>query len=329
MNGRKLTLILGSLVLLAGGCSQALISPKMSDKELVDKSRLILAGFSHAQSPLYRSHAIEALADADQISSIQFVLEGLSDDYWGVRFTACMAIMEMRYDPARTKLVRLLADPDKSVQAAAAGTLHVLGEKKYTSKLGQLLFDKNPIVRRNTATVLGRMGDPGAIKILKTCLRDDDVSLRLQALEAMTLLGYGRASRLMITSCRSVYDDESVLAMLALGRIKCMEAYDQILNIYDKSASPERLGMRLVAARVLAMMDDNRGRLDAINALQYRSGDPKQSARIRNLAALALGDMKDKSSLGALEQTLTDPDPDVQIATATAILKIVKTNLPL
>jgi len=320
---------LAPVLLIVAGCSQATISPRSSEKELVEKSKMILTSYSHSPSPLYRAHSLEAIADADQISSIQLVLEGLNDKYWGVRFTACMAIMQMKYEQAKPHLVKLLTDPNKSVQAAAAGTLHVLGDKSHTSRLGKLLFDKDPITRRNTATVLGRMNDPGAIKILRPCLREDDFSLRLQVLEAMTMLGYGRATRLMITSCRSVYDDESILAMLALGRVKCMEAYDQILSTYEKNAAPERLGMRLVAARALAMMDDPRGRLEAINALFYKTGDAKRAANIRNLAALALGEMKDKSALGALEQVLTDPDPDVQIAAATAVLKIIKANLPL
>jgi len=330
MNVRKWRPIFGFLIVLTGGCSDALVrAPRMSEKELVERSRMILATYSHANSPLQRSHAIEAIADADQISAVKFVLEGLNDKYWGVRFTACMAIMELRYHPGKSRLIPLLSDPDKSVRAAAAGALHVLGDKKHTSCLGEFLFDKNPTVRKNTATVLGRMGDPGAVKRLRTCLREDDFSLRIQVLEAMTLLGNGRATRLMITSCRSVYDDESILAMLTLGRIKCAEAYDHILGVYERSNKPERLGMRLVAARTLAMMGDNIGRLDAIRALSYRNENGVRSATIRNLAALALGEMKDKSALGPLEQALTDADADVQIASAAAILKIVKSNLPL
>jgi HEAT repeat protein len=300
----------------------------MSDKELVDRARSTLIGHTNSSSALFRAHAIEALADTDQVSAARYVLTGLSDPYWGVRFTSCMAIMKFKYAPAKSLLVKRLDDPNRSVQAAAAGALHVLGDKQYTTRLGQLLFDKDSIVRRNTATVMGRMGDPGAVKVLRAAMQDEDLSLKLQVLEAMTLLKYGRATRLMITYCRSVYDDECILAMLTLAQAGCEEAGNEIAYTYEKSNTPDRLGMRLVAARALAMLEDYRGRNTALAALQYTAGRPEQAATIRSLAAMALGEMKDKTTLGNLEQALNDANPDVQIAAAVAILKTLQANLP-
>ncbi len=328
MNPMKVMLVLCSGLILLAGCAQGPIAPKLTDKELVDRARSILVNYAHSESALYRAHAIEGLADTDQIKAVKYVLTGLTDIYWGVRFTSCMAVMKFKYTPAKTHLMKRLNDPDKSVQAAAAGALHVLGDKQYTSRLGQLLFDKDPIVRRNTATVLGRMGDPGAVKVLRGVLHEDDLSLKLQVLEAMTLLGYGRATRLMITYCRSVYDDECILAMLTLGQAKCDEAGDEIAYVYEKSGSPDRLGMRLVAARALAMLEDNRGRNTALAALQYNPGRLGPAATIRSLAAMALGEIKDKTTLGNLEQALSDNDSDVQIAAAIALLKTLQSDLP-
>ncbi|MFA5865835.1 MAG: HEAT repeat domain-containing protein [Phycisphaerae bacterium] len=328
MNSQKKIRVLLPFLLLAMGCSQAPVAPRAGERELTERSRATLINFTHAESPLLRSHALEALADSDQASAGKIILEGLNDNYWGVRFTACMAIMKLKYAPAKPLLVKAMNDPNLSVQAAAAGTLHVLGDQRFTSRLGQMLFDKNPIVRRNAATVLGRMGDPGAVKLLRSALRDDDISLKLQVLEAMTLLGNSRAIRLMINYCRSVYDDECILAMLTLAQARSNEALDQITYVYETSSSQDRLGMRLVAARALAMMGDNRGRNVALSSLQYYTGRLGQAATIRTLAAMALGEMKDKTTLGALEQALSDQDPDVQIIAASAILKTVQTNLP-
>jgi HEAT repeat protein len=328
MNSKKMFWILCSGLVIAAGCAQAPIPAKMTDKELTDRARSVLTSNARSSSALYRAHAIEGLADTDQVNAVKYVLTGLTDVYWGVRFTSCMTIMKFKFAPAKSHLTKRLNDPDKSVQAAAAGALHVLGDKQYTSRLGQLLFEKDPIVRRNTATVLGRMGDPGAVKLLRAALHEDDLSLKLQVLEAMTLLGYGRATRLMMTYCRSVYDDECILAMLTLAQARCVEAGDEIAYVYEKSNTADRLGMRLVAARALAMLEDNRGRNTALAALQYNPSRLGSAATIRSLAAMALGEMKDKTTLGNLEQALSDNDPDVQIAVAVALLKTLQSDLP-
>ncbi len=305
-------------------------APVVNERDLVERARATLIGATHSHMPLLRSHAIEALAEADQSSGINMILEGLNDEYWGVRFTACMSIMQLKYTPAKTRLIKLVSnDPDRSVQAAAAGALNVLGDTRFTSILGRTLFDKNVIVRRNTTTVLGRMGKPDALRLLRAAMNDEDMSVRLQALEAMTLLGNPKAQRLMIGYCQSVYDDECILAILTIGRAKIEAGGNQVAYVYDRSPVPRRLGMKLVAARTLAMLDDYRGKQVALDALRYRSGPPAQSAGIRNLAAMALGEMADKAALPALRQALNDPDPDVQIAAALAILKIANAHLPL
>ena len=84
----------------------------------------------------------------------------------------------------------------------------------------------------------------------------------------------------------------------------------------------------MVSARALAMLGDDRGRNAALSALNYYPGRMGQAATIRYLAALALGEIKDKTVLGNLEQALADNDPDVQIAAASAVLKTLNDDLP-
>lgn len=312
------------LVGLAAGCAQVRPRGPVNPDQLAVRARLTLVNAMDDPSPLIRAHAIEALGEAGQSSSVQYVLMGLSDKYWGVRFAACMAVLRMRYEPAKGLLVEKTRDPNRSVQAAAAGALHVLGDQQYTSILGDTLFDKDPVVRRNTAMVLGRMGEPAANKLLKRArLRDKDLSVKLQVLEAMTVLGDRRSQRLMLNYCRSGYDDEIALAVLALGQANCQEAREQIVYVFEDSSRSGRLGMRLLSARALAMLGDERGREDARGALGYRRSTSAtvSAQQIRHLAALALAAMPDPDDLPYLGPLLDDPDPDVRIAGALAILK--------
>jgi len=310
------------LLLILSGCYQLRPVSPVDTAELTRKARMLLIDYTTNESPLLRSHAIEALAESSQVSAAPFILAGFDDQYWGVRFSACLAVLKMHYKPAEALLVNMVKDRNLSVRAAGAGALHVLGDQRYTSVLGTTLFDEDSIVRRNTAMVFARMGDPAAVKLLKKVQRrDEDLSVRIQVTEAMAVLGNKRAQRVMLNYCRSAYDDEVILAMLALARAKCVEATEQIAYVYDESKTSQRLGMRLVAARALAALDDYRGRRDALNALRYRRGPADQSARIRKLGALALAEIADPENLAALKHGLNDPDGNVRIATALAILK--------
>ncbi len=299
--------------------------PKINVFELQRKARSVLINYTYSKDPLLRSHAIESLAKSKQVSTIDVILSGLEDDYWGVRFTSALAIMELKYDKAKPILLRKIKqEKNKSVKIAISATLHSMGDERFTSLIGQGLFDRtDPIVRRNAALVLGRLGQKGAIKILRSALRDDDISVRLQVLEALTLLGNTRAQRLMLDSyLRSYYDDERILAILALANAKVVEAKPPIIKIFDESKSRSRLGMKLISARALAMLGDFRGRETALDALDYKDKDKSKQTLIRKLAALALAEMpQDNYTLYKLSRKLTDPNPDVRIASAFAILK--------
>jgi HEAT repeat protein len=325
---KKIILTMASLTMIAAGCAETQPPTIVGQQIFAGRARTQLIQSVGSSSPLLRSHAIEALSEARQTSAMAYIREGLNDSYWGVRFTACLSVMKMKDVSAKPQLERLVkSDPNKSVRAAAAGTLNVLGNPRYTSLLGQTLFDKDVIVRRNTATVLGLMGKTDAIRLLKSAaIRDEDVSVKLQAVEAMTLLGSTWAQRLMINNTRSVFDDECILAMLSLARANVESAGDMIAYVYERSGAPDRLGMKLVAARALAMLQDYRGKSMALNALTYRTGDAANAATIRNLAAMALGEMRDASTLTALERAMNDPSEDVRIAASLAVLKIVNVS---
>jgi HEAT repeat protein len=310
-----------SMVVLCVGCSEMQPRPSIEANRLAQKARSLLVTYTVDQSPLLRAHAIEALAETDQISAVDSILDALEDEHPGVRFAACMAILRMRYDPAEAKLIGKLQDTDHSVRVAAAGALRSLGNRKYSGVLANMLIAKDAAVRRNTALVLGRIGERGAIKLLRKAQMDDDISVRLQVVEAMAALGDENAQRLMINCCSSAFDDEAILAMLALGQAGCSQAKEKITYIYEQSRSADRLGMQLVAARALALLGDDRGQQTAREALTYRTGDAQGAARIRNLAAIALSEMRDPNNLKYLQPLLDEEDPDVRIAGALAVLK--------
>jgi len=327
---RRIVMIALAAVIIAPGCAQTQPSAPIDPDLLKRNARQTLINHTTNPSPLLRCHAIEAIAQSRQADAMEFVVAALGDDYPGVRFAACLAIISMRWQGGAKMLLTTVNDSNGSVRAAAAGALHTLGDARYTSLIGKAITDPDVTVRRNAAMVLGAMGQPAAIRVLKQASRDDDISVRLQATEAMAVLGSKRSQRLMRTYCQSVYDDESIMAMMVLARSAKKKtltgddrevASEQIADIFERTRQKDRLGMRLVAARALAMLDDNRGQNVALESLHFKSQDPNQVARIRKLAVLALAEMPDRAIIPQLALLLDDGDPDVRIAAAMAVLR--------
>lgn len=311
------------LVSVVAGCSQATMPMTAGETSSVSKqAEQLLLDQTSSANPLHRTHALEALVDLGHSRAGRLLMNSLDHEYWGVRFAACVGIMEVRFRPARDMLLDRLDDEDRSVRAAAVGALHVIGDKRFTSRLGTYLFDASPVVRRNTALVLGRMGEGGSVTLLRQALRDDDSGVRLQALEALAMLGNQRAVRLLHTSCRSYFDDEASMALLAVGVIGDAKALDVVRRVYEDSKRPGRLGLRLVAGRAMALLGDTRAFAEAVDALDYRGKHPAMTQRIRALAALALGDMGDPAALRPLSQAMQDELMVVRIAAAKAVLHI-------
>ena len=112
------------------------------------------------------------------------------------------------------------------------------------------------------------------------------------------------------------------LGVLTGGEGGSRRLIDQVGQVYDQSNRKNRLGMRLVAARALAMLGDMRGFNATIKAAGQNNGPAGDSARIRMLAAWTVGEMGDRKALCSLQRLLVDADGQVRIAAACAILRI-------
>lgn len=316
------------LAAVAGGCANGVFRCKIDDVGgLALEAREVLIDYTTSPTPVLRVHAIEALGQVARVSSVRYILKGLRDEYWGVRFAACMALMELGHQGASPLLEQRLEDTDISVRVAAAGALHSFGQKRHFDIFGQALNSEEPMVRRNACMVIGRMGDrdEGALKVLRQLyLREDDMAVKLLVAEAMALLGDKKMLRMMANYARSGYDDEQIVGLLAIGEVGGDQWLDQVAYVYQQSRGSRRLGMRLVAGRALAMMGDDRGFGAAVRALSHKSGSSSESAQIRALAAMAVGQMSRPEALCKLRGLLEDLEDEVRVAAAGAILKITE-----
>jgi len=319
----------GLISLLGSGCSEPVNEYALRQRAIQG----LKAGIRYQHNPVVRAQAIEALQSTAPEEGILWFQEALRDEHPGVRFAACMALGAMRHGPSRDLLLPLLDDPAASVQAAAIYALHRLGDTRHTSRLAAILLrHPDPAVRNNAAMVLGRLGDKGAVSLLRRAVRDDEVML--QVVEAMALLGDERAIQHLTLLAHDARGDRQILALQALGACRGAKALGAARFQFQDSTVLET---RLAAARTLGLLGYRDGLKLALEQIDFDQpnpqleGDPpaNQIMRIRALAAMALGAIGDESALPKLQARLeAQDDPRVQVAAAKAILDILNAHAP-
>lgn len=282
------------------------------DPARVEAARNELFGAAKSSDELIRAHAIEGIRESMGSAGRNVIVEAFVDPAPLVRFAAAMAAGELRLDNVKPLLIKLTEDENPHVQIGAIFALHRLGDKRYSLGLEEALASGDPRVRSNAALALGRLGEPSAIKILRPRLRDPAVEVRLQAAEALWRLGTDEGLEYVVAGSISRNPGHQMVALLALAGPRDARVAEHIrpalISDYTEVA--------LVAARALGQLGFDDGYAIAIQAA--RSSESRQRA----LAALALGAIGRADAQDTLAALLRDPDPDVRVAAAAALLQV-------
>ncbi len=289
-------------------------APKVEaiDRELRTGAAAQLDTALKSQSAFSRAHAIEAskYLPADQMRKL--VLDGASQASSVVKFASMMTAGEMRLADAQGPALRLVSDPDHSVQAAAIFCLHRLGNRQYSHALETLATDPDHFIRANTAMLVGLLGEPSGERILRHLLGDADTLVRLQAAEGLWRLKKQDVLEYLVSSTISRYPDDQMIAALAIAAPRDPRVAEHLRGMLT-TAYPE---VNLVAARALGMLGFDEGYGVAMQGMK------SDDARQRQLAAMAFGGIGRPDAQQMLGKLLKDTDEDVRIAASSALLQL-------
>jgi HEAT repeat protein len=102
--------------------------------------------------PGIRANAIEALQETSPRDGADAAIKGLTDADPGVRFSACMAVGELKLASAHQRLLDMHdSDPSRVVQVGVRFALHRLGDTRYSHDLEKFARDPDPEIRGKTA----------------------------------------------------------------------------------------------------------------------------------------------------------------------------------
>ncbi|GJL68088.1 MAG: hypothetical protein NPIRA06_07230 [Nitrospirales bacterium] len=169
-----------------------------------------------------------------------------------------------------------------------------------------LLNDPEWVVRREAVTTLGEMGDERCIEPLVRCLRDGDWQVRDAAVESIAMIG-SPAVELLLRYIRDYDARKSVIK--ALGKINDERVLDPLISMLHNDEFKDDATWALAELGQPAV-----GRL--LECLK------NQDEVIRKQAILALGEIKDSSSVDLLMEGLQDSDWFIRLSSAAALEKI-------
>jgi HEAT repeat protein len=310
------------------GAKLAEPAPSAAVMGVRDRAIDLLLQASEAADPLLRANAIEALHDAPEHLT-PVVREGLSDPNEGVRFVAAMTVGRRRLTALAEGVEPLLNDDSESVRAAAIYALRRCGRTIDLNPLSSMIQSPDPTVKGNAAMVLGELGNPSAIpmlreavgqKLARTPLARAKI-VDLQIAEALVKLGHeGGLDAIRAALFAPVEQGElTVLACQMCGQLRD-EAYAPSLR--DMATREGRLEeppeIQLAAAEALARMNAIWA-MPEIPLAHVGSDRPE----LRAQAAIALGSFPlTPRLLEVLSGLLDDPSPTVQVAAAGSIVRL-------
>lgn len=204
-------------------------------------------------------------------------------------------------------LLRILPSLSEEEQGLVAGILEVLPAEDLQALLPQMRSEE-AVVRRWTATVLGKRGCGEALPRLIELLRDEDGHVRSAAAGAAGRIGGEAAAAPLVALLEDPYPDVRQAAVKALKELGSRggEAgrlipglLEPLLDSRDEEAAADAL-------RIMALL-----RGSEIAGL-LKSALKDRRSRVRRAAVEAMGSLEGPDLLEALRPAFTDEDPAVR-----------------
>ena len=344
--GRLPTLLLAALLAMtlgltacAGGSSTRIADADAGPTpDAVELSRAreraieSLEGLSRHADPAIRANALEGLLEAPGRAS-ESLRQGLRDENPGVRAIALAGIGKAQRADLASESKFLLRDRSQLVRLNAAYAQAANGDFGGMSVIaGILLESTDPRHRAQAAFVLGELGDPSALPLLRDAVtRPMSMAptgqvrlMNLQMSEAMVKLGDQeqiQPIRAALYPARAEDLEATALAARILGEVGDHASENQLALLtarLDERGNMMPPEVRLSAVYALAQLGKTQGDVFALAYLD----DPNPG--VRGFAALCLGEIGKTQHLDSLQPLLNDPNPAVRVHAAAAVVRLTR-----
>lgn len=200
----------------------------------------------------------------------------------------------------------------------------------YNDWSGRAAIDKalnssNFLVQKAAVEGLAAAGNPAAIEILTRFYRGSGTDGRLMAVQGLSEVTTPAVLPILLEAAKNKDTNVVVWSVNGLGHLGDRAALPYLHSLLEKATDPM---VRIEAAHAIIMLGDRSPDLVAIIKQGLDTNNVQQGAE----AALALGEIQDKSVIDTLKQTASSDkvNPRVRLAAAVALTRYGNTDgLPL
>lgn len=180
-----------------------------------------------------RRHAVIALGETGDKEAINPLIEALNHEDGGVRRAVSPALGNFGLS-AVEPLINVLRDmdDDKYVEWMAKSAFRCIGDP-VNKRLSESLEDKNPLLRKNAALVLGIINDKSAVTTLIDVLKDESAEVRSSAAYALGKISDSDAVEPLMIALDDNAEEVRSAAITALGEIGDSRAVDALIEMLD------------------------------------------------------------------------------------------------
>ena len=295
-------------------------------KDMVPEALSIIHAGLSDEDPMIRVNAIEVVSAGQRVKVMSKIRKLLRDNVVPVRFAAALAIGDMEYSLWKDDVEELLEDNDENVRIAAVYTLKKVGVSNDIEPIRKAIASNDQTICANAALLLGKCGGQSDLKLLYWALQHKDSSdkVRFQAVESIARLGDERIYPKIWTMLLSIYADDRVMGIRAMGALGTQKAREAMVTMLDDSV----LEVRLAAAEQLGALGDMTGEPEVLAVFRkgLLGGSGVDTERGKVWTALAIGRIGTPSLARYLPEMLKDNSKSVRLAAAKAVIQCAGTG---
>ncbi len=226
----------------------------------------------------------------------------LKDEDGHVRSLAAVALSRLGDLRAIQYIKPLLLDIYEDVQEAAIDGMGNLKDGLDMEEIIGNLSDRNAILRRNSALLLGILREGSAVSALGFALKDDDVRVRMAVVDALSMIDGDEAVRHLLVGLTDEAPEIRRAAALSLGKIGYRDVVEPLILLLSDRDD----WVRAAAAEAIGSIKDERAITPLIGTLKDSCGF------VRASAIESLGLIDDDRAKKALLALLGDEDPEIR-----------------
>ncbi len=321
-----------SIVLIAlfvAGCAEVQTTGSAASAEktvrtqsLKPRAKIILENGLKSGNARLRSLSIKIAVDTRQKEMLPHMTRLTTDPIVPVRFSATVALGDMRCFSCEKILHQSLNDPDVNVRIAAAYSLVKLNQPQFVEQVRAAAKNPDQTIRANAALLMGKLGNPDNIPLLYTMMNDSGSGFeaRINAVSAIARLGDEQMYRSKLWALLiSKFADDRVDGIQGMGALNTAESRNAIVTMLQDDI----IEVRLAAAEQLARLDDERGEEQVYN--YFKTQPNLNTAGMANeMAVRAIGPLNSSRLNSQLLKALSSQSPYIQLLAARSVLLQLK-----